>query len=253
MRAPTQTAASGTARETLGRAAEYAALALFGLALARLVWALVTPLTPLGDWHAPAKTIDTSAIGSFDPFFRKVGAGQLAVSSLGLVLSGTRVDLVSGRGSAIITTPDGVQASFLVGEDVMPGVRLTVVAFDAVTLQQGGRDAQLFIDQSASGRTVTPEILPGAGSQRARLAADIMVVPRTSGSAITGYVLTPKGSGAAFAAAGLQPGDVLVSVDAVPVAGIGDPASIARKLDGGGITAGVERGGQRISLRIGGA
>ena len=64
-------------------------------------------------------------------------------------------------------------------------------------------------------------------------------------------MLTPKGSGTAFLAAGLQPGDVLVSVDGAPVASISDPGALTRRLDAGGVGITVERAGSRVNLQIG--
>ncbi len=217
-----------------------------GLAAAQLVWTLVTPVTPIGHWQpAPAQAIDTRVIGSFDPFFRHVGAEPSAVSSAGLLLSGTRVDTVSGRGAAIITAPDGSTASYAVGETIVPGVTLQAVGFDCVTINRNGNSERLFLDQSAGAPPVTPE-----AALAPRLAADLLVTPRMQGTAITGYRLAPKGSGVAFAAAGLQPGDVLVSVDGSST--IGDPALLVRRLDAGGVRIGVERGGRTVSLTVAG-
>jgi general secretion pathway protein C len=239
------------------RVVEWLTLATLAAVLARLIWAVVTPVTPLGDWQPPALAaarVDRSIIGSFDPFFRQqADEGTAAVSSGGMTLVGTRVDTVSGRGSAIIATGDGVQASFLVGETVQPGVILRAVGFDSVTLDRSGTPEKLFLDQSAGTAPITPEsagIAPGGTAPR--LAADVQVTPRLQGSTITGYVLTPKGSGAAFAAAGLEPGDVLVSVDGNSLTSLGDPATLARQLDAGGIEISVERGGRIVKLRIGG-
>lgn len=253
---------------------EFFVVAMLAVQIARLGWTVATPVTPLGAWapvggagRMAANPIDPALLGAYDPFFRARADDVAAVSSLGLALLGTRVDTVSGRGSAIIATPDGKQASFLVGETIVPGVVLAAVAFDAVTLERsgesGGGREQLFLDQSAGPVPVTPESAgiaaealgaPPAGvpTVTPRLAADIQVTPRLKGSEISGFVLTPKGSGAAFAAAGLMPGDVLVSVDGTPVAAIGDPASLTRRLDAGGASIGIERGGRAMNLRIGG-
>ena len=240
-------------------AAELLVLAVLAWQMARLLWLLVTPAATLGTWQPPvavAAAVDSSVFGSFDPFFRTVVDDDAAVSGLDLTLSGTRVDNVSGRGSAIIAAANGVQTSFMVGETVQPGVVLTAVGFDSVTLERGGVTEKLFIDQSAGVAPVTPQTAgidqrgaPVAGS---RLADQILVTPRLQGSTITGYVLTPKGAGTAFAAAGLEPGDVLVSVDGASVTSLKDAAGLTQQLDAGRLNISVERGGRTVSLRIGG-
>lgn len=243
---------------------ELLVLTLLALQIARLGWTVATPVTPFGAWQPVATAtnrpaIDPSALGGFDPFFRQRSDAASEVSSLGLTLLGTRVDTVSGRGSAIIAVPDGKQSSFLVGEEIVPGVKLKSVQFDGVTLDSGGKSESLFLDQSAGPAPVTPETAglstpappAPATAARARLAADIMITPRLKGSEITGYVLAPKGSGAAFAAAGLAPGDILVDVAGTAVANLDDPASITRQLDAGGVRITVERGGKPVELTIG--
>ncbi len=235
-----------------------------GIAAARLIWTIATPVDPLGNWQASntgIQAVDTSAMGRFDPFFRTGGDGGAArVSSLSLTLLGTRVDTVSGRGSAIIATPDGLQSSFLVGETIAPGVTLKAVGFDDATLTTDAGEEKLFIDQSAGGTPVTPPAESGSPSQFVpitaatapppRLAADLSAVPRMKGADITGFVLAPMGSGKAFGAAGLQPGDVLISVDGAPISSIRDPASLVQRLDAGGVGIGVERDGKIVSLQI---
>ena len=231
-------------------------LAALALAAARLVWTVVTPVGVFGDWQ-PAPAVRTAAepaaLGGFDPFFRQGDDdAATAVSTSGLTLLGTRVDMVSGRGSAIIAAEDGKQSSYMVGEEIVPGVRLKSVAFDEVVLERGGAAESLFLDQSSGEAPVTPDAVGMVPDSRARLAADLLVVPRLRGTAITGYVLQPKGSGAAFAAAGLRAGDVVVRVDGAPVASIGDPASLVKRMDAG-VSVGIERDGQTVNLRIGGS
>lgn len=141
--------------------AELLLLTFLALQLARLTWAVLTPVDPLGDWRAPsagAAPAEAAVLRDFDPFFRTAtDSGPVAVTSLNLSLLGTRVDMVSGRGSAIIDA-GGVQTSFLVGEAVMPGVTLEAVDFDNVTIVRGGAREKLFLDQSAASGTapVTP-------------------------------------------------------------------------------------------------
>lgn len=245
---------AGQAAPALLRLAELALWLVGGLLLARLGWALITPAGSLGSPGAtsPLAVIDPQVMGRFDPFFRdRVVAGPVAVSSLDLTLVGTRVDGASGRGSAILILPDQTQASIGVGEDVMPGVRLVGVAFDSVTLDNGGAREDLFLDQSAPASASSAALAQAkSASAKPRLGADLQATPRLADGRITGLVLSAKGSGAAFAAAGLQAGDVLVRVDGTPVAALGDPGALVRRLDAGGLAVQIERGGRTLDLAL---
>ena len=93
------------------------------------------------------------------------------VTSLNLKLYGVREDRATGRGSAIIALPDGRQLSFAVGEEIMPGVTLTAVGFDNVTISRGGTAEQIFLDQSPPAQTVgAPETDRARAGRRPRRA-----------------------------------------------------------------------------------
>lgn len=142
-------------------------LVVLAVQIARLVWTIVTPAGPLGDWRPPqpaALSAEARAalLARVDPFFRGgAGAqGPAAVTSLSLKLYGIRLNEASGGGSAIIATPDGVQSSIAVGQEVVAGVTLKAVAIDHVVLSRGGADETLYIDQSVSAPTATPAPAP---------------------------------------------------------------------------------------------
>ena len=133
---------------------------LAGLAIqcAALVWALVIPIGAIGAWEprlARTGPADTAVLRETDPFFRAGAAGgAVVVTGLDLTLHGVRQDQGGGRGSAIIATPDGIQHSFAVGDEILPGVVLAAVGFDNVTLARGGTREQLFMDQSGPAKVV---------------------------------------------------------------------------------------------------
>ncbi|MBK6296592.1 MAG: hypothetical protein IPF48_00510 [Sphingomonadales bacterium] len=118
-------------------------LILIAVQLARLVWAIFTPAGPLGEVRPTQIALQGN--DGFDPFFR-IGdqPGSMVVTSLALKLFGVRVDEAVGGGSAIIETPDGVQSSFGVGDEIVPGATLKQVAFDSVTIERNGVSEQLF-------------------------------------------------------------------------------------------------------------
>src|SRR4030095_5601092 len=115
-------------RPTVYSALEIALLVLIAVQAARLLWILVTPVGPVGEWKASGALVlpdGDAALRELDPFFRLSRAGApAAVTALSLKLYGVTEARATGRGSAIIALPDGTQRSFAVGEDIMPGVAL---------------------------------------------------------------------------------------------------------------------------------
>jgi general secretion pathway protein C len=249
-------------RYSLYSVGEIVLLSLLAVQCARLVWVVVTPVDPLGDWRprSATPTFSDSIFRSFDPFFRTGAAtGPVVVTSLDLKLFGIRSDQASGRGSAIIGTPDGKQASYLVGEEIQPGVTLTAVAFDNVTITRGGAREQVFLDQSAPATTVapgsgpSPVVPPGpAGSPAAPApaATDVQITPRVEGGAVTGFAVDPQGAGEAFRAYGFQPGDVVTSINGI-AASVATPEQVRAALgqSGGEEVATVQRQGRTVTLR----
>ena len=241
-------------------AIEVALLLLLALQGARLIWAIATPLGPLGEWRGEGGRVaaSPSIFAAFDPFFRLSQVGQpIAVTGLSLTLHGVREDRASGRGSAILGLPDGSQGSFAVGEDIMPGVKLVSVAFDSITIDRSGAREQLFLDQSEPAPTVAPETAAApAESQSAPVEErpvlnHIQFVPRRDASGITGFVLQPRGDGATFRAAGLQPGDILLSVNGRAAATIERPEDMAREFEmAGEASVQIERGGRQITVPV---
>ena len=243
-------------------AAELVLLALLATAVARLVWVLVTPVGPLGDWRPAAPVvagIPADTLASFDPFFRLDGdSGPATVTSLQLTLFGTRIDEAQGGGSAIVAGPDGVQKSVAVGEELAPGVRLKAVAFDHITLDRGGAVEDLFLDQSGTVRPVVAgaPLPPGgappvAGVAVGQLRSEIGFIPRIDGGRVTGLVVRPQGSGTLFRQAGLREGDVVTAIAGRPITGADEFDRVARDFAGGGnIPLTVERGTQTLPLAL---
>jgi general secretion pathway protein C len=238
---------------------------------ARLVWTLVTPVSPLGDWRPAAVTVPGrpyDVLAGFDPFFRLGGPqqGPATVTSLQLTLFGIRVDEASGRGSAILAGPDNVQKSVVVGEEIQPGVRLKAVAFDHITIDRGGTAEDLFLVQSDAPAGAQPAALgapgtppappsPGTGAPAAiranQIRNEIGFIPRIDSGRISGLVVRSQGSGALFRNAGLRDGDVVTAIGGRPVSGPQDLDRVTADFAGGGnIPITVERGSQTLALAI---
>ena len=248
--------------------AEIALLALLAVQCARLVWLVVTPTGPLGEWRpaTPGFAGSPSAmLRDFDPFFRLTGGDDKPgiVTSLQLTLFGTRVDQAMGGGSAIIAGPDNVQHSVAVGQEVMPGVKLKAVAFDHVTIDRGGASEELYLPQDGVDQTPPPAAgpppPPGApappttagGVSLGQLRTEIGFIPRVDGGRISGLVVRPQGSGAAFRQVGLHDGDVVTAIGGRAVSGPGDLDRLAQQYPhGGDLPITVERGNSTVPIVI---
>jgi len=251
-------------------AAEIALVAVLGVQTARLVWTFAEPTASIGaaPRHGGAAKIGDLAIFSrFDPFFRVADAGPAAASAApqpdqGLRLFGVRV-AGDGAGSAIIRTSDGREASFATGDEVEPGLILKSVAADHVILARGGSRTRLeFVDTAPpapsapmAGLSLSPQPAPAGAAETGvdpkRFMAAAALLPRMKDGKPAGYQILPRGDGAGvLAAAGLQPGDVLLALDGSElnserVAEL--PAELAKSSE---VELRFERGGQIMTTRV---
>jgi general secretion pathway protein C len=242
---------------------------ILAIQLIRLVWLVVTPLGPLGAWQTKEVEILSpqsrlSLFSSFDPFFRSgPSASANVVTSLQLTLFGVRMNEGSGLGSAILAGPDGVQESYAVGDEIMSGVKLHAVLFDHVVIDRGGVRESLYLDQSIPAETVgtddvaTAQPIGPAPSVDGNIpssdviAAAVDFSPRNTDGKVTGIVVSPRGEGELFRAAGFRDGDIIVSVNGQPVTSTSDIAALKRRIvPGARLSVEVERGADTVPISI---
>lgn len=267
---------------TLAKWAEALLLLLLTIQLARLLWVLIVPMGMVGEWQprrpAPLPAEARMALfRAFDPFTRgqtaEASGGQ--VTGLSLQLFGTRINEGSGQGSAIIATPDGLQSSFAVGDQIMPGVTLKEVAYDHVVIDRGGAAETLFLDQSTGsdqgggegeggGRHEGGSSAPAAGTAPpaaqsgpppaptpSSIQRDIGFMPRMDAGRVSGIVLSPRGEGQGFETAGFKPGDIITQINGRPITSTGDIQSLQAQLrPGARISLMVERGAATVPIAI---
>ena len=139
---------------------------------ARLAWALVTPLGPIGDPVGPraqatlAPPADMSVLERFAPSavpaIAPVPVAAAAPTPAPLVtgyrLQGVRGSIAGDGGSAIIAGPDGRQTSYQRGDKVGPGITLAAIGRDAVTLSSAAGSVRLELGAEA------PPALPPSAS-----------------------------------------------------------------------------------------
>jgi len=235
-------------------------LALLLIQAIRLMWLVLTPLGPVGDYRAHDVQVLSpqsrlTLFSSYDPFFRG-DAAQTAnvVTSLQLTLFGIRMNEASGLGSAILSGPDGVQENYGVGEEIMAGVTLDSVAFDHVIINRGGVLESLYLDQSIPAQTVgtedpvAPAALTAGGNEIAGIAS---LAPRNDQGRVTGIVITPLGDGSLFRNAGFRNGDIIVSINGSPVGSTSDIDIMKSQIrPGARLSVEVERGADTVPIAV---
>ncbi len=235
---------------------EVALAVVLAVQCSRLIWTALAPLGPVGNWRGgPVRELGSSVVTlkAFDPFFRmSAPSGAAVVTSLPLKLFGVRVDQATGRGSAIIATPDGVQQSFAVGDEVMPGIRLKAVANDSVTIDRGGVAEQLYLDQSVSAAVADTDTA-GATSPAipsvAELRVGISFAPKLEKGVVTGFTIEPRGAGEAFRAAGFLPGDIVTQINGTGFGSVQEASAAVASLPvGTPVSFAVERAGRTTTL-----
>lgn len=242
--------------------------------LVRLLFALISPATPLGDWQpkmpqdmAPAARAEL--FGRVDPFYRSMQTASEStsqVTGLQIQLFGIRMNYGTDLGSAIIAGADGIQNSIGVGEDIQPGVKLVAVRFDHVEIDNAGKRELLYLDQAqgaavaagtAPGPTLSAPMQPNAEISGTipispmSIRAGISFSPRSEGGRVTGIAVGQQGDGSAFQAAGFRNGDVIRSINGRPVNAAGDAASLLSQVQPGArLSLEVERGAGTVPIAI---
>lgn len=214
-----------------------------------LVWILVEPRpgVPTMAAAAAATPADSSVFQRFDAFFRTGGRSSLAedtaAGSSQMRLFGVRAG-GAGGGSAIIGFADGHQVSVGLGEEVEPGLILQSVGPDYVTLARGASVTRLVFAETPMGAAAPPPPPPGpqvvTPTPTAVAAPTGPVVdpvplmgalrPRLQGLGMNGFTIAEGADRSALAAAGLQPGDVILSVNDTDLTGPAQLATLRRQL-----------------------
>ena len=217
----------------LRRAVEVAIVVLLAFQAARLAWLLLPP-APLGAPPINAATVIREQPGhlAIDAFHPDLSAAIAAsADASGLCLFAVRP--APAGGSAIIAMREGPQRSYTVGEAVAPGVILAEVHAGHVVLDSGGRRSELRfakvaarpaparptpVHTASAATPTTPAAAPATDTpdptiDPAQLLAQMGLRPDETDGRITGYTVIPRGDGAVLRQAGLQAGDVLLSVN----------------------------------------
>lgn len=277
--------------DTLLRYATLLLALVCALLLARLTWMLLEPSTLLPAYDPPAAASATvndtnsraagyTELARLSVFGRSDQAPAVVVvdapeTSLNWVLKGVFADQDPGKGAAILTTQGQSERLYRVGADLPGNVRLDQVLADRVILARDGtletlrlqrRAEQRSSNRSASNRAApsrmvdipsedmggTPRIDRDAWtSDPQRFLEVVSANPVMVDGQVYGLEVNPARNAREFAAAGLEAGDVIISVEGTPVGEINDYRDILQELgSSSSVSLYLERNGQPLSLTI---
>ncbi|MGQ0701209.1 MAG: type II secretion system protein GspC [Panacagrimonas sp.] len=274
--------------------AEAVLVVLLAYALATLAWKLV-PVPAGSGWTPPAVSGSSTGAGKIQsgPNVESIASAHLfgqyqapaepALSELSSAPD-TRLDLTlmgilsatAERGSrALISSSDGQEKPYAIGDDVVRDTRLQAIFPDRVILARAGQLETLRLDKNAP-RTDLPgtysdeetgdEGVADSGDPtaamlsavREELLADpsrasdyIRVQPASPGGQMRGYRIYPGRDRAAFTAVGLRPGDLVTSVNGIQLNDANQALQMLSQLSSAGsLTVVVERGGQQQTVNV---
>ncbi|GAC1039405.1 MULTISPECIES: hypothetical protein [Pseudomonas] len=189
-------------------------------------------------------------------------ASQAAPSSLPIQWVGA-IKAVPIDGSVVVLRHGDRQLSLVLGDSLAPGLVLTAIDAQGLVFTRGDREERLpwpapreLVGLAASGTAKPAPVkaapLPSAEEgDLASLLRRIRATPVREHGELTGYRLQPGAEPAFFSGLGLEPGDVLRRVDAVPVA---DTRALLQRLPHwratGALTLELERQGRALALPV---
>lgn len=233
---------------------EILAVAALAVICGRLIWLLLAPQSAVGElsfratgpgvlaFQPQAIRVDTSILSRENAFGHTASELDLALDApetkLNFRLVGIRSVTGEGLGSVTIVTPDGDQGRFVVGDEIIPGVKIEQILVDRVVIDHNGTRESLILGPGTgkfsvlSGEKTEPVAALQAGALaeehrqhiRATVSRDflgsislITVGPEEGGP---GYLISPQGDDTAFAEAGFQAGDVVTSINGTSISSV---------------------------------
>lgn len=279
----------GRLRSLAPRIAALFAAGLAALSAANFLWALLAPhaaqpgTTPPIAAPASDETPTLEALARVNPF-AAAAPGETAATAAGAEIRETTLDLtlsgvraIGERDGAAIIRVRGEERPVTVGETILPGVVLNAVEADRAIIARAGVLEAVSLGRETAGGLRKPagptslsikretasrrssagadDTAVGAPADPARLSAAfanaVQIKPVFEGGS-AGLALQPGANADAFAAAGFEPGDVLVSVAGVRIGA--DPtrafAAIEALRPGEAVAVTVSRAGRRVQLSI---
>ncbi|HUP92424.1 MAG TPA: type II secretion system protein GspC [Solimonas sp.] len=257
--------------------------------LAKLVWALV-PVPAAAQWRpapvaplaaAMARTggpnvqaiVDAQLFGAYAPpaVAQAVDLNNAPDTRLNLTLLGILAGTDETKSRALISTQEGDEQPYAIGDDVGPNVTLQAIFPDRVILLRAGQPETLRLNKDqpsnspayAQAEVAAPE-QPSTNTSvmvsqiREQVLADpskasdyIRVQPANVGGQIHGYRIYPGRERALFTEVGLRPGDLVTAVNGIQLNDTQTALQMLNDLSRApNVTLTIERGGQVQTVNV---
>ncbi len=269
----------------LKRAVVAGSVIVLGLISARAFWLLADPhgavsnevgVVSMSSTAAgqPALRADLSILTRLNPFSKANAeltdiVTEAPETALNLVLSGLRAQTGEGQGSAVIKTPDNLQALYEPGDEILAGVSLERVLSDRVEIRRNGRLESLFLTDARGALSViedqeTRQIVSGEAAEpvspvapntlvvanMSEFLAAIRLDPVRADNVTVGYRLLPRDDGSALAAAGFETGDAVLAINGAAIGDIDGEEFIEELESARGADLTVLRDGEETTQRL---
>ncbi len=200
-----------------------------------------------------------------------INALSLQPTTLKIHLLGVLPNTVPEFGMAVIRPENQIEQTYIVGQNLAPGVTLKAVFSDHVVLERNGAMETLFFSQtsgSANQSLFVPSAPAASNPNSSPSTSTAIKVPQTLEQIAAAFHQHPlamlqqagveqKGNSYRLTADsrltqfGLQPGDQLVSLNGMDLDALqGDDKLQAQLLQSESIRAEIERGGQRLIIHF---
>lgn len=187
-------------------------------------------------------------------------------TQMNLVLTGTMAGPDPEKGFAIIGESSATAKTFPTGGTVRPGTRLHSVYTDRVILDSSGRLETLMLPRQSSGGAVMARPAPLPAAQNGSIGENLQRIAETNPGAFSaavrpqpvfangvqrGYRVYPGRDRRQFSRLGLQPGDLVTSINGTPLDDPSRGMEIFNSLNSASqVNVTVERNGQSQQLTL---
>lgn len=256
------------------RLANVALVTLLAMGAARLFWLLAPmPSHRSSNWHPQRSPVNvvSAATKSLQPILSahlfgrpsqaKPAPVQAPETHLKLTLHGVLASTTLQRSRALIEGPGGKEKSYALGDTIEPGVTLTRILPDRVLIKRDGHFETLKLARApaiavqtappASHATDLAAVRRKLLHQPSKISRFVQMRPVYLHGNLLGWRVFPGSHRNLFRAVGLKPGDLVTSVNGIPLdsPSHGIKAMNALK-QASQVTLTVNRGGRTHSLNV---